>query len=538
MLIETQDLFRLRQHLMRKVIRLTVPASFLMILTVCFSDVSADLDSLWEFEDGGDLGHATIGIDMTFNTNGGPITFVPGVSADDNAANVPIDSFLEVAQAIGPNGVAAQAKRTNVYTLLIDFKAVGTLPAFSALFDCDNGNTDDADYFIRKQTGSNELGISSNGYVGAEGTVVGDTWYRLVLSVDHTNQRSTYLDGILVGDHTAGFVDQPRWSLGPLFTLFSDNGGFEETIIEVSNVALFDTALDASEIGALGTAGSPISTISLVGLWEFEDSDDLEHATIGNDLTFILNGGPITFVPGVGGSDNAATVPIDSFIEVSHDIAANGGGSPGSRTNIYSLLIDFQAVGALPPFSALFDCDNGNTVDADYFIRKQAGSNELGIGANGYVGAEGTVFGDTWYRLVLSVDQGVVRSTYLNGVFLGDHTAGFLDQSRWSLSPSFTLFSDNGGLEETVIQVSNVALFDTALDADAIAKLGVAGDPIPIDILLGDVNCDGDVNLLDVEPFVEVLVSGVFNAKADINQDGVVDLLDVEPFVDILTGGP
>ena len=56
-------------------------------------------------------------------------------------------------------------------------------------------------------------------------------------------------------------------------------------------------------------------------------------------------------------------------------------------------------------------------------------------------------------------------------------------------------------------------------------------------ILIGDVNCDGEVNLLDVQPFVNVLSSGSFNAKADINQDGSVDLLDVGPFVSLLANG-
>lgn len=52
----------------------------------------------------------------------------------------------------------------------------------------------------------------------------------------------------------------------------------------------------------------------------------------------------------------------------------------------------------------------------------------------------------------------------------------------------------------------------------------------------GDINGDGQINLLDVDPFVEVLLSGQFNPKADINLDGVVSLLDVNPFVDLLTG--
>lgn len=52
--------------------------------------------------------------------------------------------------------------------------------------------------------------------------------------------------------------------------------------------------------------------------------------------------------------------------------------------------------------------------------------------------------------------------------------------------------------------------------------------------LLGDVNMDGLVNLLDVAPFVELVSNGGFQAEADTNEDGMVNLLDVGPFVDLL----
>ena len=55
------------------------------------------------------------------------------------------------------------------------------------------------------------------------------------------------------------------------------------------------------------------------------------------------------------------------------------------------------------------------------------------------------------------------------------------------------------------------------------------------DILLGDINLDGTINLLDVAPFVTLLSGGSFQAEADVNQDGVVNLLDIEPFVEILS---
>lgn len=57
------------------------------------------------------------------------------------------------------------------------------------------------------------------------------------------------------------------------------------------------------------------------------------------------------------------------------------------------------------------------------------------------------------------------------------------------------------------------------------------------EFLLGDVNRDGNVNLLDVEPFIAVVSDGTFQLEADTNQDGTVNLLDVQPFIDLLGGG-
>jgi hypothetical protein len=56
-------------------------------------------------------------------------------------------------------------------------------------------------------------------------------------------------------------------------------------------------------------------------------------------------------------------------------------------------------------------------------------------------------------------------------------------------------------------------------------------------LLLGDVNLDGEVNGLDVDPFVEVLLSGPYRTEADMNEDQVVNGLDVDPFVAAVVGG-
>ena len=67
---------------------------------------------------------------------------------------------------------------------------------------------------------------------------------------------------------------------------------------------------------------------------------------------------------------------------------------------------------------------------------------------------------------------------------------------------------------------------------------------------LGDLNCDGSLNSLDIDPFVLVLTSTPpdyleYYAEhpdcdatlADTNTDGSVNSLDIDPFVGLLTGG-
>ena len=70
--------------------------------------------------------------------------------------------------------------------------------------------------------------------------------------------------------------------------------------------------------------------------------------------------------------------------------------------------------------------------------------------------------------------------------------------------------------------------------------MNVNGNYIGIDsfryipYLIGDVNCDGAIDLLDIQPFLDTITNSTFNPKADLNGDNVVDLLDVEPFVDAI----
>ena len=86
-------------------------------------------------------------------------------------------------------------------------------------------------------------------------------------------------------------------------------------------------------------------------------------------------------------------------------------------------------------------------------------------------------------------------------------------------------------------QIYQIGFLNTASN---FVPSGVIYDNVSVieapDCLVGDLDGSGDINLLDVTPFVEALTNGTVSCEADINGDGAVDLLDVGPFVDLLSG--
>ena len=80
-------------------------------------------------------------------------------------------------------------------------------------------------------------------------------------------------------------------------------------------------------------------------------------------------------------------------------------------------------------------------------------------------------------------------------------------------------------------------IFNDSFGCSSSARLYGISPAFTVPLILGDVNQDGFVNLLDVGPFIDILGNGQFQFEADCNGDGVVNLLDVEPFIAILGGG-
>ena len=52
-----------------------------------------------------------------------------------------------------------------------------------------------------------------------------------------------------------------------------------------------------------------------------------------------------------------------------------------------------------------------------------------------------------------------------------------------------------------------------------------------------DMNCDGGIDALDIEPFLDLLFGGgqpCNTCTGDVNGDGSIDALDIEPFLECL----
>ena len=60
---------------------------------------------------------------------------------------------------------------------------------------------------------------------------------------------------------------------------------------------------------------------------------------------------------------------------------------------------------------------------------------------------------------------------------------------------------------------------------------------IPNEVILGDINDDEILDVLDIVLMINMILSNEYNVVADVNEDGSVDILDVIVMVNILVGG-
>ena len=167
--------------------------------------------------------------------------------------------------------------------------------------------------------------------------------------------------------------------------------------------------------------------------------------------------------------------------------------------------------------------DNNSTSEMLQLINNGNGSFVLGPSVPGSLGAEDLASAD------------------FNGDSLGDLLAFYPDSFKLLINQGdddFSIAAEvfTNGSTSIIEDFNGDGQLDVAVLNLADGNTFITVYALEICTLLGDLNGDGAVTLLDVQPFVDALISGRFVSTADINQDGRLNLLDVQSFVSILTG--
>lgn len=244
-------------------------------------------------------------------------------------------------------------------------------------------------------------------------------------------------------------------------------------------------------------------------------ADQIRVNDVGNDIEFVISidGFPGTSASFYSNDDDVAfegNPDIFSFEDLSLDNAhlffLNG--EDGLAIGLIYFSNDAITADAVLDGSSMF-----NATPDPYLFRD-------GVGADTYSVVDGNLVTSHIIGNPATTDGYVAD---LDGVFLQD-------------GDTLTLSISSSGLNNLLVWDSGsnsfriVDSFDAGLCIATFTR--VSETP-----LLGDINRDCVINLLDVLPFVDLLASSEFHAEADINQDGVVNLLDVAPFIQLLSGG-
>jgi len=209
---------------------------------------------------------------------------------------------------------------------------------------------------------------------------------------------------------------------------------------------------------------------SQVGWWKFDNPNNLTAAEAGYGSDLVLTG-TVSAVVGPTEANGAVRVPVGSYFKCNHGLTPTGG---GLKVNTYTLLIDFKISAAMWHNFIQTDSLPGGS-DGDFFIKP---TGEMGTSGAGYSTFTATV--DTWYRLAITIENGVQNKSYINGQLIKDWSAYDID-TRYALFPWIYFFADDDG-DDGEIDVAEIAMWDHALSASEVLAFGSVGGTLPVEL--------------------------------------------------------
>ena len=228
-------------------------------------------------------------------------------------------------------------------------------------------------------------------------------------------------------------------------------------------------------------------------------------------FNFDLGEASVDISSGTGIASASFTIAIENTTDAPLDIAA------------YSLFLDIGPAGLALPAGVTFDTTD-STNDAVSYIS--------GNGTAPLTGASQDPPGATINFSPAAGDLGLGQIQFTNASLAAGAssdllTVNLLIDRATAVAGDFTITLNSDGQNVVTTAANDAQPFD--FTAGTLSLVDSTS-------LIGDVNCDGAVNFADIGPFIALLSSGEFEAKADINGDMAVNFQDIGPFISLLSG--
>ncbi|GEM_PF-3295634 len=171
----------------------------------------------------------------------GHASAIRGMNSGDGALQIGPGNFLLCDHGMAP---AAGSAFINEYTLIFDIRIPDT-SSWYALFQTDTSNASDADFFIT----NGQFRYLKKTY--PQFSLKKNQWVRVGVSVRAGGLLNIYVDGSRVVTGTAPALNETL-SLDPKGVLFFADQNGEDNTLDVSQIQIYDNALDDAEMKQIG----------------------------------------------------------------------------------------------------------------------------------------------------------------------------------------------------------------------------------------------------------------------------------------------
>ena len=350
-----------------------------------------------------------------------------------------------------------------------------------------------------------------------------------------------------------GAVPQALAQQSVAFDDFDGNGNFISRVFSIDNNStngVFNGG-DASRFDRFGivnrdtTDTNPGGPGNLPLALPFDAVDDSNNGFAADNIGVLKTTDIGNNVVLLADSNNPFTASTNGVVQIDWDFDISG------YENL-QISVDFAAVGNFEDGSDVFafnttlDGDSGtfqtpflsSVAEDTFYTVTMEGGQTFGRFTNPFFGDEASGNAPDDNPVVLDIDGDPEFLDYVDPVLI----------NGVQLNNNFqTITADITGTGE-VLNLNFQGLADASLEYFFFDNILITGDLIGPGLLLGDLNLDGEISALDIQPFVDALADPTqfqlsneltladFLAVSDINADGDLTALDIQPFVDLLSG--